>query len=91
MADRDDALIKLHEDVPLFREAIAFTAAKTGFNGQVISISRFRCQSTQAAANGAVPQTQSSRPWQACRSDYPGSRAPPNSEVPTIRRNTAVS
>ena len=29
MADRDDALIKLHEDVPLFREAIAFTAAKT--------------------------------------------------------------
>ena len=36
MADRDDAIIKLHEDVPLFREAIAFTAAKTGFNGQVI-------------------------------------------------------
>jgi predicted nucleotidyltransferase component of viral defense system len=36
MADRDDALIKLHKDVPLFREAVAFTAAKTGFNGQVI-------------------------------------------------------
>jgi predicted nucleotidyltransferase component of viral defense system len=36
MADRDNALIKLHEDVPLFREAIGFTAAKTGFNGQVI-------------------------------------------------------
>jgi len=34
MADR--ALIKLHEDVPLFREAIAFTAAKTGFNAPVI-------------------------------------------------------
>lgn len=36
MADRDDALIKLHEDVPLFREAITFTAAKTGFNAPVI-------------------------------------------------------
>jgi len=36
MADRDDALIKLHEDVPLFREALAFTAAKTGFNAPVI-------------------------------------------------------
>lgn len=36
MADRADARIRLHEDVPLFREAIAFTAAKTGFNGQVI-------------------------------------------------------
>ena len=36
MTDRDDARITLHEDVPLFREAIAFTAAKTGFNQQVI-------------------------------------------------------
>jgi hypothetical protein len=36
MADRDDAIIKLHEDVPLFREAITFTAAKTGFNAPVI-------------------------------------------------------
>jgi predicted nucleotidyltransferase component of viral defense system len=36
MADRNDALIKLHEDVPLFREALAFTAAKTGFNAPVI-------------------------------------------------------
>ncbi len=36
MADRNDARIRLHEDVPLFREAIAFTAAKTGFSGQVI-------------------------------------------------------
>ena len=36
MADRANALIKLHEDVPLFREAIAFTAAKTGFNAPVI-------------------------------------------------------
>ena len=36
MNDRDDTRIKLHEDMPLFREAIAFTAAKTGFNSQVI-------------------------------------------------------
>jgi hypothetical protein len=36
MIDRDDARIRLHQDVPLFREAIAFTAAKTGFNGSVI-------------------------------------------------------
>lgn len=36
MADSDAAGITLHEDVPLFREAIAFTAAATGFNGQVI-------------------------------------------------------
>jgi predicted nucleotidyltransferase component of viral defense system len=36
MNDRDDTRIKFHEDVPLFREAIAFTAAKTGFNSQVI-------------------------------------------------------
>jgi hypothetical protein len=36
MADSDAAGIRLHEDVPLFREALAFTAAKTGFNGQVI-------------------------------------------------------
>ncbi len=36
MNDRDAACIRLHEDVPLFLEAIAFTAAKTGFNGQVI-------------------------------------------------------
>ena len=36
MADRDDARLRLHGDVPLFREAIAFTAAKTGFAGQVI-------------------------------------------------------
>lgn len=36
MADRDDALFTFHEDVPLFREAIAFTAAKTGFNAPVI-------------------------------------------------------
>lgn len=36
MADRADARIRLHQDVPLFREAIAFTAAKTGFAGQVI-------------------------------------------------------
>ena len=36
MNDRDDARITLHEDVPLFREAIAFTAAKTGFASQVI-------------------------------------------------------
>jgi len=36
MTDQNNARIRLHEDVPLFREAIAFTAAKTGFNGQVI-------------------------------------------------------
>lgn len=36
MADRDDARFRLHEDVPLFREAITFTAAKTGFSGPVI-------------------------------------------------------
>jgi predicted nucleotidyltransferase component of viral defense system len=36
MADRGDARLRLHEDVPLFREAIAFTVAKTGFAGQVI-------------------------------------------------------
>jgi predicted nucleotidyltransferase component of viral defense system len=36
MNDRDNARIRLHEDVPLFREAIAFTAAKTGFASQVI-------------------------------------------------------
>ena len=36
MTDHDDARITLHEDVPLFREAIAFTAAKTGFSQQVI-------------------------------------------------------
>lgn len=36
MADRADARLRLHEDVPLFREAIAFTAATTGFAGQVI-------------------------------------------------------
>lgn len=36
MNDRDAARIRLHDDTPLFREAIAFTAAKTGFNGQVI-------------------------------------------------------
>jgi predicted nucleotidyltransferase component of viral defense system len=36
MTDRADARFRLHEDVPLFREAIAFTAAKTGFAGQVI-------------------------------------------------------
>lgn len=36
MNDRDNARITLHEDVPLFREAIAFTAAKTGFTSQVI-------------------------------------------------------
>ena len=36
MADRADARLRLHEDVPLFREAIAFTAAKTGFAGQII-------------------------------------------------------
>jgi len=38
MADRGDARLRLHEDVPLFREAIAFTVAKTGFAGQVISL-----------------------------------------------------
>lgn len=36
MADRDRTALELHEDVPLFREAIAFTAAKTGFDGPVI-------------------------------------------------------
>lgn len=36
MADRADARIRLHQDVPLFREAIAYTAAKTGFPAQVI-------------------------------------------------------
>lgn len=36
MNDRDAARIRLHDDTPLFREAIAFTAAKTGFDGQVI-------------------------------------------------------
>lgn len=36
MADTNDARISIHEDVPLFREAIAFTAAKTGFNSQFI-------------------------------------------------------
>jgi len=36
MTDHDDARIRLHEDIPLFRESIAFTAAKTGFNQQVI-------------------------------------------------------
>jgi len=36
MTERNDARIRLHDDMPLFREAIAFTAAKTGFNGQVI-------------------------------------------------------
>lgn len=36
MTDRDAARIRLHDDTPLFREAIAFTAAATGFNGQVI-------------------------------------------------------
>ncbi len=36
MADHDDTHVKLHEDALLFSEAIAFTAAKTGFNEQVI-------------------------------------------------------
>jgi predicted nucleotidyltransferase component of viral defense system len=36
MNDRDDDRISLHEDVPLFRESLAFTSAKTGFTGQVI-------------------------------------------------------
>lgn len=36
MADRDRTALRLHEDVPLFREAIAFTAAKTGFDAPVI-------------------------------------------------------
>jgi predicted nucleotidyltransferase component of viral defense system len=36
MADKDPARIELHADVPLFREAVEFTAAKTGFNRQVI-------------------------------------------------------
>jgi predicted nucleotidyltransferase component of viral defense system len=36
MNNRDKARVSLHEDMPLFREAIAFTSAKTGFNGQVI-------------------------------------------------------
>jgi len=36
MADRDDAPFRLHEDAPFFREAITFTAAKTGFSGPVI-------------------------------------------------------
>jgi hypothetical protein len=30
MNDRDAARIRLHDDTPLFREAVAFTAAKTG-------------------------------------------------------------
>lgn len=36
MADRGDARFRLHEDAPLFHEAITFTAAKTGFAGPVI-------------------------------------------------------
>lgn len=32
----DNDRMSLHEDVPWFREAIAFTAAKTGFNSQVV-------------------------------------------------------
>ena len=36
MADHNDAHLKLHEDALLFSEAIAFTAARTGFNAQVI-------------------------------------------------------
>jgi hypothetical protein len=36
MADRDRGKIRLHEDEPLFGEAIAFTAATTGFNGRII-------------------------------------------------------
>lgn len=36
MADGDDARFRLHEDAPLFREALTFTAAKTGFAAPVI-------------------------------------------------------
>ena len=36
MADGSDACLMLHDDAPLFCEAIAFTAAKTGFSRQVI-------------------------------------------------------
>ncbi|MFM8378180.1 MAG: nucleotidyl transferase AbiEii/AbiGii toxin family protein [Planctomycetia bacterium] len=36
MADHGDARFRLHDDVPLFREAVAYTAAKTGFAGQAI-------------------------------------------------------
>ena len=36
MADHNNAHLKLHDDALLFSEAIAFTAAKTGFNAQVI-------------------------------------------------------
>jgi len=36
MADHDRTALRLHEDVPLFREAIAFTAARTGFNAPVV-------------------------------------------------------
>lgn len=36
MADDDDAHLRRHEDAPLFREAIAYTAAKTGFPVQII-------------------------------------------------------
>lgn len=36
MADGDDARIRLHEDIPLFREAIAFTTARTRFDGRFI-------------------------------------------------------
>jgi len=41
MADRDDARLRLHGDVPLFREAIAFTAAKTGVAGQILEMDYF--------------------------------------------------
>lgn len=36
MTDCDDTLINFHEDGGLFREAITYTAARTGFSGQII-------------------------------------------------------
>jgi predicted nucleotidyltransferase component of viral defense system len=36
MTDRNHLGLTLHTDAPLFREAVAFTAAKTGFNGQIV-------------------------------------------------------
>jgi len=75
MNDRDNARITLHEDVPLFREAIAFTAAKTGFASQIIEKDYF-CTVLLAdlARHGGVDLDSHARERKPCRTKPCGRR-----------------
>ena len=50
--------LTVHEDVPLFREAVNFTASKTGFNPRLIEKERYYRSILEEAEERGIPMAQ---------------------------------